>query len=127
MVGDGRLVDAHALRDLRVRVTCVETRAHEPCEVERREPVALLVLGDLRVRIVRSDIDDDRHLAQARELGSTKPLRTESNTIPAFGPESVDHDGLKNTVQRDVGRQLAQFVRGGPRNLNTAMSGNSAL
>jgi hypothetical protein len=72
--------------------------------------VALLVLGDLRVRIVRSDIDDDGHLAQARELGSTKPLRTESNPIAAFGPESVDHDGLKNTVQRDVGRQLPQFV-----------------
>ena len=52
MMSDARQVDAHPLGDLRVGVTGIDARAHESGEIERRQAVALLVLGDLGIDVV---------------------------------------------------------------------------
>ena len=52
MVGDARQVDAHPLGDLRVGVAGIRARAHEPGEIERRQAMTLLVLGDLSVDVM---------------------------------------------------------------------------
>ena len=52
VVRDGRLVDPHPPGDLGVRFARIDARAHEPGEVDRRQAVTLLVLGDLGVGVV---------------------------------------------------------------------------
>jgi hypothetical protein len=51
MVGDACQVDAHSPGDLRVGIAGIDARAHESGEIERRQAVALLVLGDLRIDV----------------------------------------------------------------------------
>ena len=61
MVGDARQVDAHPLGDLGVGFAGIYARAHEPGEIERRQAMTLLVLGNLSVDVMGFGADDDRN------------------------------------------------------------------
>ena len=54
----------------------IDTRAHEPREIERRQAVAFLVLGHLRVDVMGVRADDDRHFSSPAPRGA-QPLGAE--------------------------------------------------
>lgn len=107
---DRRLVDSHAPRDLRVRFTGVGPRAHELRQVERRQPVALLVLGHLRVDVMGRSADDDGHLSETGLPGRAYTLCAEEDPVAAAAAGAVHDDWLKDAVHADVGRELRQLA-----------------
>ena len=109
MVRDARQVDAHPLGDLCVGVAGLHTRAHEPGQIERRQAVTLLVLGDLGVDVMGLRADDDGDCLEPRPFCRTQAFRAEDNPVATrFGCTAHD-DGLKNSAHRDVSGELGDF------------------
>ena len=77
MVGDARQVDAHSPGDLGVGLAGIDARTHEPGEIERRQAVTLLVLGDLRIDVMGDRADDDGDGLEPCPLGGTQTLGAE--------------------------------------------------
>ena len=117
MVGDARQIDAQPPGDLGIGFAGIGARAYEPGEIERRQAMTLLVLGDLRVAVMGVRADDDRHDLEPGLPGSTQALGAEDDSISrAFG-NRAHHDRLEDAAQRDVSGQLGDlFIRElGPR------------
>ena len=74
MVRDARQIDAQPLGDLGMGIARIDARAHEPAEIERRQAMALLVLGDLRVGVVGRRADDDRNGLKSCSLAARRRL-----------------------------------------------------
>ena len=117
---DSRQVHAKALGDGGIRVTLVHFPSDEPRQVERRQPVALLVLGDLRVRVRRGIADNDRDFQQPNPSSCPPPLGTEVDSVSAGCVRRVNDDGLQNAVLSDV---LGKFVEVGLRKLGARVVG----
>ena len=117
MVSDAREVDAHSPGDLRVGVTRVSARAHEPGEIERRQRMTLLVLGDLVIDVKGLRADDDRDRTEIRLLRSSKTLGTEDDTVTTVVGRPAKDDGLKDAAQSNVLGKLGDLLVGkfGPR------------
>ena len=117
MVSDAREVDAHSPGDLSVGVTRVGARAHEPGEIEGRQRITLLVLGDLVIDVMGLRADDDRDSIEIRLLCSSQPLATEDDAVAAVVGRPADDDRLKDAAQRNVLRELGDLLVGklGPR------------
>ena len=110
MVGDGRLVDAHLSGDLGVRFAGVHARAHEPGEIDRREAVALLVLGDLGVGVMDLRADDDGNSLEPCLLRGAQTLGTEEHLVATVLGQPTHNDRLNNPAQRDVLRELSDLL-----------------
>ena len=117
MVSHAREVDAHLPCDLRVGITGVSPRAHEPGELERRQPVTLLVLRDLGIDVMGFRANDDGDCAEIRLLGSPEPLGAEDDTVSVVVGRPAHDDGLKDAAQSNVLGELGDLLVGkfGPR------------
>ena len=65
VVGHRRQVHAEPSGDRGVRLAGLDAPLNEARQIERRQAVALLVLGDLGIGVGRLVADDDRHFRQA--------------------------------------------------------------
>jgi hypothetical protein len=83
----------------------------------RRQPMTLLVLGDLGVDIMGFRADDDRDHVEVRLLRSSKPFRAEDDAVAAVIGSPAHNDGLKNAAQSNVLSELGDLLIGefGPR------------
>jgi hypothetical protein len=117
MMSDAREVDAHPPSDLRVGIAGVSTRAHEPGEIERRESMTLLVLGDLVIDVMGLGADDDRHCVEIRMHRRSQPLGTENDTVAVVAGRAAHDDRLKDAAQRNVSGEFGDLLVGefGPR------------
>ena len=109
VMGDGGLVDAHAPGDRCVRVAGIDSAPDESRQVQRRETMALLVLGDLGVGIGRRVANDHRDFNQPRTLSRTPTLCAEVNAVPTLLVSRMNDDGLKNAVLADVFGEFVQL------------------
>lgn len=71
--------------------------------------MALVVLGDLCVRVGRRVTHDDRHRLQSGSLGSTQALGAEVNAVVASRVRAVHNDRLQDAVLADVICELFEF------------------
>jgi len=110
MVGDARQVDAEASCDLGIGFAGICTRAHEPGEIERRQTVTFLVLGDLSVGIMGPRTDDDRDGLEPGLPRGTQTLRAEENSVATGLGNRARHDRLEDAAQCDVSGQLGDLL-----------------
>ena len=117
VVRDGRLVDSHPPGDLGVRFARIDARAHEPGEIDRRQAVALLVLGDLGVGVMGLRADDDGNGLEPRLLRGAQTLGAEEDPIATLLGQPMDDDRLEDPAQSDVLGELGDLLFGelGPR------------
>jgi hypothetical protein len=117
MMRDGGLIDPHLLSDLGVGFADIGARPHEPGEIERRQPMALLVLGDLGVGVMCLRADDDRDYLEPRPFRRAAALGAEEDAVATVICGGAHNDGLKNPTQSDVLGKLGDlFLRElGPR------------
>ena len=112
MVGDARQVDAQPPGDLGIGFAGICARAHEASEIEWRQAMTLLVLGDLRVGIVGLRADDDRDGLEPGLPRGTQTLRAEEDSVATGFASGARDDRLEDAAQRDVSGQLGDlFVR----------------
>lgn len=109
VMGHRRQVHAQALGDRRVRLAHVDASADEARQIQRCQPVALLVLGDLRIRVGAHLPHRDGHLLQAREACSAEPLGPELDAVAPVSIDRLHDDRLQDAVLADVLGQLLQL------------------
>lgn len=112
MVRHGRQVQGQTPGHRGVRIAGIDAAANEPCQVDRCQAVALLVLCDLGVRIPGAIPDHDRHFKQADALRGSPPLGAKVNLVPPRSIGGVNDDGLQDAVPPDVIRKLAELGLG---------------
>jgi hypothetical protein len=105
-------VQAELPGDGRVRVPGIHLRTDEPRQLERGQPVALLVLGDLGIAICRQVANNDRNLKKPSADRSAQPLGAEVDTVPAILVGRMHDDRLKDAALLDVLSQQFERVLG---------------
>ena len=107
---DAGLVHAQPLRDRCLRLAGLDPAADETRQVERRQAVPLLILGDQRVAIEILRADRDGHLGETGALGGTQPLRTEPDAVAASRIGGVNDDRLQQAALSDVVGEFVDFA-----------------
>ena len=95
-----------------MRLPGVDPAADEASQVQRRQPVALLVFGDLCISVRREIADRDGHFPEARSPRRPESLGAEVKAVPAAFIGRVNDQGLQDAARRDVVRQLNQLCVG---------------
>jgi len=101
-----REVHAESLGDRRAGFAEGDACADEARQVQRGQPVALLVLGDLRIWIGRGRPHRDGHLLQACKTCSAAALGPEVDPIAPVSIDRLHDDRLQDAVLADVLGQL---------------------
>ena len=109
---DGCQIDAHPLGDLGAGFAGIGARALEPGEIEGRQAVTLLVLGDLGVGVMGGRADDDGDYLEPRALGGTKTLCAEEDAVTTGIGSRPYNDGLKDAALSNVVGELGEFFVG---------------
>ena len=109
---DGCQIDAHPLGNLGVGLAGIGARAHEAGEIEGRQAVTLLVLGDLSVDVMGVRADDDRDGLEPCLPCGTKTLCAEEDVVTTGVGSRPYNDGLKDAALSDVVGKLGEFFVG---------------
>jgi hypothetical protein len=109
---DSGEVYPQALGHCGIGLTRIDPAANEACEVERRQCMALHVLGDLRVGVRWRITKNHRGFLQANALRGKPTPGPKVNLMSAFSVGRVHNDGLQDAVLAYVFSQLIQLGLG---------------
>ena len=71
--------------------------------------MALLVFGNLRIRVGRRVAHNDRHLKQSRSYRCSQPLGPEVNSMSSIGVGRMNNDWLQDAMLQNVFSEFFYF------------------
>lgn len=98
----GGWVHAKSRSDRGVRFALVHPGSDESRQVERREAVAFLVLGNLGIGVRRCIAHDHGHFNEPCPPGGTQSLGTKVDSVTPSRVGGADDDGLQDAVSANV-------------------------
>ena len=97
------------LGDRHVGIARLAAALNKARHVQRREAVALLDLGDLRVGIRRQITNDDRNVRQSGLPCGPQTLGAEVDQVATIAISGVHDDGLQDAVLAEIFSQLIKI------------------